>query len=117
MLTFLGQGNTAQAQDFAGQFVPPNTPVRVLTDPERQAYLAAGLHRSALAALRPRVLKRGAQAFAEGHRQGVLAGDPWLHGGAFVVLPGGRLAFEQRSEEPGDHAEAQDLLRAVRHPR
>ena len=111
----IGQGTVAQARDFAEQFVPQGSPVRVLTDPERAAYTAAGLHRNALAVLRPTVLARGARAFAEGHRQGALAGDPWLHGGAFVIGADGKPRFEQRSESPGDHADFQDLLAAARH--
>ena len=111
----IGQGPVVQARDFAEQFVPQGSPVRVLTDPERAAYTAAGLHRNALALLRPKVLARGARAFAEGHRQGALAGDPWLHGGAFVIRSDGKPSFEQRSESPGDHADVQDLLAAARH--
>ncbi len=112
-LVFVGQGLLGMAQDFAEQFVPAGAPVRVLTDPSRAAYVAAGLRRSALATLSPRVLKRGAEAFAAGYRQGALAGDPWLHGGAFVIFPDGRVALEQRSEGPGDHVTPEELLRAV----
>lgn len=88
--------------------------MRVLTDPERAAYRAAGLHRNALATLRPSVLARGARAYAEGHRQGAVAGDPWLHGGAFVIRADASVAFAQRSEAPGDHAAVEDLHAALR---
>ncbi len=94
--------------------MPQGSPVRVLTDPERKAYLAAGLHRSALAVMRPSVVARGARAYAEGHRQGAVAGDPWLHGGAFVIRADGTAVLEQRSEAPGDHVDVADLLAAAR---
>ena len=34
-------------------------------------------------------------------------------GGAFVILPGGRVVFEQRSDAAGDHADPAAVIAAL----
>jgi hypothetical protein len=110
----IGNGRPDQAAAFAAE---RHVPFRLLTDPDLRAYAAAGLRRSVLSVFTPSVFARSARAMRAGHTQGATQGDPWQHGGAFVIHPDGRVALAQVSAGPGDHVDPQALVDAVSAPR
>lgn len=78
-----------------------------------RAYRAAGLRRGVVATLNLRTVTNALRAMKQGEHQGRTQGDPWQLGGAFVILPGGRLVYEQRSDAAGDHADPEAMLAAL----
>ena len=101
-LVVIGNGSVAHAAAFHED---EGIGFRLLVDPELRAYQAAGLKRSALAALSPAVLGNAWRAMRAGHRQSRVLGDPWQLGGVFVIRPGGKIALRQVSSS-GDRAVA-----------
>jgi hypothetical protein len=112
-LAVIGNGWPQMAKAFAERTgFPPS--VRVLTDPTRRAFEAAGLLRSRWRTLfDPQALVRWLRARRKGFRQGRTQGDAWQQGGSLVVLPGGRVAFRYVSSAPGDHPSPDALLAAL----
>jgi hypothetical protein len=86
----------------------------VLADPDRRSFRAAGMRRDMISAMSPMALAHGWRAWRSGARQEGVQGDPWQLGGTLVVAPGGRLLFEHRSREAGDHAPLSALTKALR---
>jgi len=108
----IGNGWPAMAKDFAEHVgFPPS--VRMLTDPKREAYEAAGLKRSAAATLGFTGLKNFIRANSHGFHQGRTKGDPWQQGGSLIVKPGGEVAWKYVSQAPGDHVSPDALLRKL----
>lgn len=85
----------------------------VLVDPRMRAYRAAGMRRGVGATLNLRTVANALRALKEGEHQGLTQGDPWQLGGAFVILPGGRVVYEQRSDSAGDHADPEAMVAAL----
>jgi peroxiredoxin len=85
----------------------------VLVDPRMRAYRAAGMRRGVAATFNLRAITNAMRAMKEGEHQGRTQGDPWQLGGAFVILPGGRVVYEQRSDAAGDHADPEAMLAAL----
>lgn len=54
-----------------------------------------------------------ARAAKSGLSQGRTEGDPWQQGGAYVILPDGRVVFSQISEVAGDHFDPEAALAAL----
>lgn len=78
-----------------------------------RAYRAAGMRRGVGATFNLRAVTNAVRAMKAGEHQGRTQGDPWQLGGAFVVLPGGRVVYEQRSDAAGDHADPEAMLAAL----
>ena len=110
-LTVIGSGKKEQAATFAEE---RNLTFRLLTDPGLRSYKAADLKRSVSSTFRPSMVLSGARAMKAGFRQGMVQGDAFQQGGAFVVAKGGELLFEQRSSAAGDHFELDALLGALK---
>jgi len=109
-LVVVGNGRPEQARDFK---VKQQIKFPLLTDPELRAYRAAGLRRGLISSLGPRTMLHGIRALTGGNIQSTVQGDPWQQGGVFVITPGERVLFTQRSKEAGDHADPADILAAL----
>ena len=110
-LVVVGSGTPAHARDFQAHF---GQGLRLYVDPGLKAFQAFGLKRGVGATLGPNALMSGLRAFASGHRQGAVQGDPWQQGGVFVVMPSGETPYAYRSEAAGDHPPTDAILDAVR---
>lgn len=109
-LHVIGSGSVEQAALFQRE---RELDVPLYVDPSLASYRAAGLRRDAGATLHPRILKNVARTLGGGFRQGRTRGDAWQQGGAFVIAPGGEVAFAQVSQVAGDHADPAEILRAL----
>jgi peroxiredoxin len=110
-LAVVGNGTPAQAKDFAAEY---ELPFPLYVDPKLEAYRAAGLRRGVLDTLNAGTFSHALRALRTGARQSLLAkGDPWQLGGAFVVEPGGRIAFRHVSRDAGDHADMGKIRKAL----
>jgi peroxiredoxin len=113
-VVFVGNGSTEQARRFFQNKGLPRDGCRVVTDPERESYQAAGFERG----YRRTFLNSGSQrayasARSAGHRVTGLFGDLTQLGGAVVTRPPARLEYLHRSEFAGDHPDMRELLAAV----
>ena len=109
-LVVVGNGSVEQAKAFAAE---RELDFPLLTDPGRRAYKKAGLLRNIVSTFNPKFLGAASRALKGGHRQGMVQGDPWQQGGAFVFAPGDEVLFAQVSKAAGDHADPDDLLAAL----
>lgn len=109
-LAVIGNGTPAQAKDFAAEY---DLPFPLYVDPKLEAYRAAGLRRGVLDTLNASTFTHAIRALRTGARQGLTKGDPWQLGGAFVVAPGGRVAFRHVSRDAGDHADLEKVKKAL----
>ncbi len=109
-IAVVGNGSRAFAAAFREDF---GLDFPLLVDPALEAYRAAGLRRGHVELLSPRLLWNGVRALAAGSRQRGVQGDAFALGGVFVIRRGGGVAFAQRSREAGDHADLDDVLRAL----
>src|SRR5690349_7270278 len=105
-------GTPAQSGAFIAD---QGLPFPVLADPRRDAYRAYGVIRGNMrqVMLDPRVLVRGAQAAATGHRQGRTVGNPLQLSATFIVDSQGRIRFVHRAELSSDFAGPDALLAAL----
>ena len=106
----VGNGSPRQAarfRDHEGIDFP------LFTDPTLKSHKAANLARSVATTFGLGVVKNAVRAFGKGFRQGRVQGDPWQQGGVFVIAPGDRVLFEQRSRTGGDHPDPTQLLAAL----
>jgi hypothetical protein len=83
----------------------------VYTDPALASHQIVGARSPMLPD--PRVLLRGAEAFARGHRQKGVLGPAAQLGGVFVITPEGKLAFRYVSKYAGDHPKPADVVAAL----
>ncbi|MCL4234928.1 MAG: hypothetical protein KJ042_10450 [Deltaproteobacteria bacterium] len=109
-LVVVGSGKPHHAKWFA-EDLNYNGPI--LADPDLVAYRAAKLRRGYFSLLSPATLAAAMRAFRGGFRQTRTRGDPWQNGGVFVLAPGDRVLFEQRSAAAGDHARVSEILAAL----
>ena len=113
-LVLVGSGTPRQAARFQKLHAPE---CRVLIDPKLHAYRALGLKRGFMATMGPATWRRVALSVASGHLQTRQAGDLWQQGGLFVMLPGGRIVFEQRNRDAATRPDIDGALRALRRHR
>lgn len=109
-LAVVGNGSVKHAAAFAAE---EKIPFPLYTDPRRGSYQAAGLKRGVLAVFNLSAVKNTWRARRGGFQQTGVRGDAWQQGGAFVLAPGNRVLYEQRSEVGGEHADPQALLDAA----
>lgn len=109
-LVVVGNGRPDQAADFRDD---QEISFPLLVDPELRAYKAAGLKRSVMSAIGPKVFTHAFRALRAGKLQGRTQGDPWQQGGIFVIRPDGRVKFAYVSQEAGDHPDPADILAAL----
>lgn len=105
----VGNGTVDEARAFNDE---QPLGMRVLTDPTRHAFCAAGMRRGPRTVMRPSVILKGIRAFLAGFRQTAVAGDPLQQGGIVVVGRDGRERFRYVGDYAGDHAAPAAVLRA-----
>ena len=111
-LVVIGNGQPEHAQAFRED---ERIPFDLWVDPRMRAYRAAGLRRGVAKTLGPRSLGHAVRALRGGHRQKKVQGDPWQLGGTCVITTEGDTVYEQISEEAGDHAPLDEVLRVLDH--
>ena len=109
-LVVVGNGRPEHAADFRKE---QNLTFPLLVDPEMNAYKAASLKRGITDTVNLRMFRHGVRALRKGFRQKKLQGDPWQLGGVFVVTPTGKIPYQQKSREAGDHPEPAEILGAL----
>lgn len=109
-LLFVGTGTPAMAADFAATHAGPHP---VLSDPARRAFAAAGMRRTWLSSLHPRMLRNVWRALRAGFRQGRVLGDPWQQGGVLVFDAAGRLLHQQFDTAAGDPIDLDAVMAAL----
>lgn len=108
-LAIIGNGTAQHAAEFVAE---NQLEIPLYTDPRRTTFKAAGLKNGVGSTFNLATIKSGFRARAAGHHQSATRGDPWQQGGAFVIAPGDRLLFAQRSDAGGDHVDPRELLQA-----
>lgn len=111
LLAAVGNGSVEQARSFAAE---KKLRFPLYTDPGLKAYTAAGFVKDPLALVKPSVWSNAMRAHRAGFRQGSTQGDVFQLGGILVIDPKGKLLFRQASTSAGDHAEPEEILRALR---
>jgi peroxiredoxin len=106
----VGNGSVEDAKAFAREHAAG---LRVLTDPHREAYCAAGMKRGASTSMSFGVMKRATRAMMNGYRQTKTQGDPFQQGGVLALGADGRVRYRFISEEAGEHPALNDVLRAL----
>lgn len=109
-LVFVGTGTPAQAAAFAAAHSGQQS---VFVDPDRAAFAAAGMRRSFLGVLSPRLLRNAWRAWRAGHRQGAVQGDAWQLGGVVVLAPDGAVVHRQVERVAGDPVDLAGVGAAV----
>ena len=109
-LVVIGSGEPYQALQFRDE---QDIDFPLLVDPELRAYAAAGLRRGVMRTVGPAAIRHAIRALRGRFRQGRIRGNAWQLGGVFVIAPGDRVLFEQRSEAAGGHADLRLVVAAL----
>lgn len=110
-MAFVGTGTPGQAAAFALAHAGPHP---VLVDRERALFAAAGMRRSLVALLAPRLWRNAWRAWRAGHHQGALQGDAWQLGGVVVFAANGARVHQEVERVAGDLLDLPALVSAVR---
>ena len=110
-LIIVGNGSPQFATNFKKR-LQLNTPLYV--DPNMEAYRAAGLKRTKLGTIGPRVWIPALLALVRGHHQAGKEGDPYQQGGVFVIFPGDRIIYSHISKRASDRPKVSDILKALK---
>jgi hypothetical protein len=113
-LTVIGQGTPRHARAFQDDHGVSG--LRLLVDPDRKTYAAAGAKMGGVTdLLGPGVALRGLRAVA-GERvvQGRTIGHPAQLGGVLVIAPGGSIVWSHLAGDAGDNPPNSDVLEAAR---
>ena len=112
-LAVIGQGKPEQARHFKEQ---QNVDLRLLVDPDRKTYKAAGAKVASVAELLgPRVALRGLRSAASNRViQGRTIGHPAQLGGVLVVAPGGDVVWSHLANDASDNPPNEEVLQAAR---
>jgi hypothetical protein len=108
-LVFVGNGSTAQANDFAREYVPG---CEVYTDPSRYTYTAIGATDGLVRTLAG-LVSNGLRAMRQGHFQTSIRGHVFQNGGVLVALPGNTAAYLYVSRVAGDHPPIAEVMTAL----
>jgi hypothetical protein len=113
-LVVIGQGTPPHAQAFASDH--DVTGLRLLVDPDRKAYEAAGTRMAGVRGLfGPKVALRAARAVAsERVMQGRVVGHPAQLGGVLVVARDGSVVWSHLASDAGDNPPNSRVLEAAR---
>ncbi len=110
-LTVIGSGGAHHVEPFQED---TGIEARILSDPKRATYEAAGLKRGIGSTFNARSMLGGLRAYTAGHRQAGVQGDPWQQGGALVVAPDGPVLLHHVSDSVGDNVAGEILLELVK---
>jgi AhpC/TSA antioxidant enzyme len=113
-LAVIGQGKPAHAQEFIRANKIDG--LRVLVDPARDSYQAAGTKIATLGELLgPRVVAKGTTtALRTGLFQTATKGHAAQLGGVMVVAPGDEVAYVHLADDAGDNPPNSEVLEAAR---
>ena len=114
-LVAIGNGTVEQAAAFVRSQGLDG--LRLVVDPERRVYEAAGARVGTLSQLvGPRVMLAGARLAAggSGARQGQVIGHAAQLGGVLIVAPDGSVPYAQLAENAADLAPGEEVLEAAR---
>ncbi len=109
-LVIVGNGRVEFATAFQKK-LKLETPLYV--DPSLASYNAAGLKRGKLATIGPRNFLPALKALFTGNFQGRVQGDPYQQGGAFIILPGDKLAYSYISKRSSDRPPIKKILKKL----
>jgi len=110
---FVGNGTPRMMRDFVERHRLEDRAVTLVTDPAREAYRAAGLHRSWWSAFGPRAIAGEVAALTKGYVRGEVLGDGLQQGGAFVVDAEGVVRLAHRSRATADNVDGSALVAAA----
>ena len=112
-LVVIGQGTPAHARDF----IKANTVdgLRILVDPARESYEAAGAKIATVnELLGPRVVAKGTtSALRTGLFQTRTKGHPAQLGGVLIVAPDGSVPYAHLADDASDNPPNGEVLRAA----
>jgi prostamide/prostaglandin F2alpha synthase len=113
-LAVIGQGTPAHAQDFLQQNKVDG--LRVLVDPARDSYTAAGTKIATFGELLgPRVVAKGtASSIRTGLFQTKTKGHPAQLGGVLIVRPDGNVPYAHLADDASDNPPNDEVLDAAR---
>jgi prostamide/prostaglandin F2alpha synthase len=113
-LAVIGQGTPAHAQDFLKQNKVDG--LRVLVDPARDSYNAAGTKIATFGELLgPRVVAKGtASSIRTGLFQTKTKGHPAQLGGVLIVRPDGSVPYAHLADDASDNPPNDEVLDAAR---
>jgi hypothetical protein len=113
-LVVIGQGRPAQARHFKDQHHVEG--LRLLVDPERRTYKAAGAKKGTVGELiGPGVLAKGIRSSVRSRVvQRPPIGHPAQLGGVLVVATDGRVTWAHLSDDASDNPPNDDVLEAAR---
>lgn len=89
-------------------------PFPLLLDPDRTAYRAYGLERSAAKAWSTKTLLHYFRLILKGRKLRPIQGDPNQLGGDFIVDHQGLVRFARPSDDPTDRPSIEELLPTLR---
>lgn len=104
----VGNGTAPMAKDFVEKF---DIRYPVYTDPQRQAFSAAGMKRKL--GFKFKTLGNAARALSRGHMQGGVKGDPMQQGGIVLVSTDGEILYQFAEDGPGEHLPVEDVVASV----
>ena len=112
-VALIGVGAPYMAQGFDDEFKLSAEGAKVLTDPSRKSFEAAGMKRGIWRTLGPATWPSSVRTFLRGNKQKRVQGDPWQQGGALVVERGGEIAYRHVNRNPGDAVDLAEIDRAL----
>jgi peroxiredoxin len=113
-LAVIGQGTPAHAQDFIKANKVDG--LRILVDPARESYEAAGAKIATMnELLGPRVVLKGTtSALRTGLLQTSTKGHPAQLGGVLIVAPDGSVPYAHLADDASDNPPNDEVLTAAR---
>jgi peroxiredoxin len=113
-LAVIGQGTPQHAEHFVEEYGLDG--MRVLVDPDRKTYRAAGAKIASVDELwHPRIVARAAKVTAtERLIQGRTDGHAAQLGGVLVVAADGRVAWARMADDASDNPPTSEVLEAAR---
>lgn len=109
-LVAIGNGSVEQARTFHDE---QQMAFRLLTDPSRKTYAAAGMKSGIGRTIGLSPLLRGLSVMRAGFRQGRTKGAAFQQGGALVIARGGKELFRFVAEGAGHHPDPQEMVAAL----
>ena len=113
-LVFIGNGSVEEMKRFDEKEGITKSGARMLTNPDLNAYRAAGMVRSFLATLGPAALIEIARAMAKGYVQTGIEGDRFQQGGTIVLTRTGDIVLNHPNRTIGGHPKPEAILEAAR---